>query len=141
MGVYYAYFAAYGNTGYDPNDINFGDDGDLASRHLLPHRVADGPGQRQHGLLALPEPVHVEPAHARRPARGTFNPNQPASYINVNSFQIISAGGDGLWGPGGQWTSSGDRLPIPPFPPYGDETAVRPRENDNITNFTSGRLN
>jgi general secretion pathway protein G len=128
VGVPYAYFATYGGTGYDPNDTNFGDDGNFGIGNTyrigLPAISASGTTN----TVFSPTP---NPYTSSLPTPGSAN--QPAAYINPNSFQIISSGGDGLFGPGGQFSSSGgDRLP---------PSNLRTAEYDNVTNFTNGRMN
>jgi hypothetical protein len=62
-----------------------------------------------------------------------------ASFVNPNSFQIITAGGDGYFGPGGTYAGeiAGEKLPADPP----DSTVdLRSRERDNISNFSRGRL-
>jgi general secretion pathway protein G len=48
-------------------------------------------------------------------------------YYKGDSFQIISAGPDGIFGPGGQWTSS-------------NPSALGPNGRDDMSNFAPGRL-
>jgi general secretion pathway protein G len=70
-------------------------------------------------------------------------------YINKNTFQIISAGIDGLFGPGGGYKAdaanpladyvglwSYSASPPGPVP----SQSMRLREKDNVTNFKGGRL-
>ncbi len=69
--------------------------------------------------------------------------NENAQPFNPKSFQIISPGGDGSYGPGGPYQPGG-ATPLPAWTrtsPALTVTAVqRQAENDNITNFGSGRL-
>jgi len=91
--------------------------------------------------------------------------NKQRIYQNPNSFQIISPGQDRLYGIGGQYNpkivGGGDKLPwlqsegtgTPPAnsgqAAKANETVTktslsgdaRQRENDNLTNFATGRLN
>ncbi|MBX6315377.1 MAG: hypothetical protein IRY99_21075, partial [Isosphaeraceae bacterium] len=62
---------------------------------------------------------------------------QPVSFINPNTFQIISAGADGLYGWGGQYiaNSTGDKLPA-----NANGGQQRDREQDNLSNFATSRL-
>ncbi len=141
-GRFYAYFSAYGNSGYDPNDVNSDEQDDLGSLLLVPYRVGNPVwnGTTNINTTASPAP-NPYTTSLPTPINGAgFDPNQSASYLNVNSYQIISAGGDRFYGPGGQYSNSGDKLPEPPNPPYSQQVGIRIRENDNVTNFTSGRI-
>ena len=74
------------------------------------------------------------------------------SYLNAQSFQIISSGIDGLYGVGGQYAppSSASATSTNPLPldatndidpgPGGNDTTIRQREQDNLTNFKAGSL-
>ena len=67
------------------------------------------------------------------------------SFLNPQSFQIISAGIDGQYGVGGQYTpnTTGEALPLDtsvPDPYNTSDTTIRVRERDNITNFHNGKL-
>ncbi len=130
-GTFYAYFVAYGSVGYDPNDVNIGDEGDLSVGNTYRIGMPTIPVSTPPNTVFSPSP---NPYTSSAPA--PLSMNQPAAYVNATGFQIISSGGDQLFGPGGQWTTSGDRLPVPPAAPPG----IRDPESDNLTNFTSGRL-
>lgn len=58
--------------------------------------------------------------------------NAPVKYLNPGSFQIICAGRDKTFGPGGQWD------PVRGGPVLNDTTP--PATNDNLTNFSSVML-
>lgn len=146
-GRFYAYFVSYGAAGYDPNDNNVNSLDNLVEsdganpvgiQFRVGHPVLGGtattasPAPNPY-TTSLPTPINV--------GAGTFNASQPAAYMNANSFQLLSAGGDRLFGPGGVYSSSGDKLPLYPNPPYTQPAGIREREYDNVTNFTSGRLN
>ena len=74
------------------------------------------------------------------------------TYLNPQTFQIISSGIDGQYGVGGQYSpdATGEALPLDPnsnFPkgiylPYVNTTdaTIRIRERDNVTNFHNGKL-
>jgi len=142
-GSFYAYFSSYGTAGYDPNDVNSAEQDDLGNLIAVPYRVGNpvytGAGSSNTTLSPAPNPYTVS---LPTPINGAnFDANQSASYMNANSFQILSAGGDLLWGPGGSYASSGEKLPDPPSPPYSQPVGLRLREYDNVTNFSAGRLN
>jgi prepilin-type N-terminal cleavage/methylation domain-containing protein len=140
---FYAYFVAYANNQYDPNDVNlpeFEPDGGLFAANgvgMRRFRVNPGilPGDYSSNdpfALASPAP-NPYAAGPAMPANGL------ASFMNPNGFQIISAGSDGYYGPGGSFdagNTGGDKLPLD-----ADTTPdLRARERDNLTNFSSGRL-
>ena len=61
------------------------------------------------------------------------HPRQPKRrWHRAESFQLISAGHDGRFGPGGQWSASESGPPLP-----GDG---REEEQDNLSNFKRGTL-
>ena len=141
----YAYFASYGNNTYDPNDVNgYGhvfdpnyekeeDDSTYVERGF---QVGFPPGS-----VISPGP---NPYTSGNPSSGT------QSWINPNSFQIICAGQDRLFGLGGTYAQTSltgtGKLPILPVASdpgninSDNTTGVRLRESDNITNFSAGRL-
>ncbi len=152
---FYVYFSAYGNGGYDPNDVNFVEydasgTGPLAGIELA-YRV-------NFPILPIATPPTPAVAPAPNPytnnltAQITNGVSLPVTYLNPQSFQIISSGLDGLYGVGGQYapnaavalpldTSSGiTPNPPPPFPYNTTDTSIRYRERDNITNIHNGRL-
>ncbi len=144
---FYAYFAAYPGVGYDPNDCNgaeLDDSGNTVGTYFrigsplvpasTPNATTYSPAPNPY-TSSLPTPVSGASA---------FDPNQPASYINASSFQIISAGGDRYFGAGGQY-QAGSQTPLPDyFTTFGTLFAVpqglRSRESDNITSFSQSRL-
>jgi hypothetical protein len=79
------------------------------------------------------------------PATGTI------TYLNPQSFQIISPGVDGLYGVGGQYinttagTTATNPLPFDGNHTYSNQALctdlnIRLREQDNLTNVKSGTL-
>ena len=134
----YAYFSAYGNNGYDPNDDNSGaaeqDDSGAALSRPFYVSFAISAGTRV-ATSAPPNPYTVGDAD---PSGSVTN----IQWANPQTFQIVSAGRDGLWGLGGPYdgSSTGNRLPVG-FPnDPSNAVAVRKRERDNIANFAGGRL-
>lgn len=107
-----AYFAAVAPGQYDPRDMD--DTGEPGAAFTLPsgdltsygpNPYSDGPPKRQ---------------------------DRPARWHRAESFQLISAGHDGRFGPGGQWSASESGPPLP-----GDG---REEEQDNLSNFKRGTL-
>jgi general secretion pathway protein G len=156
-GRYFAYFSAYGNGGYDPNDVN-GPEPDLDSGTPAisrMFRVGFGVASQAHPTIPntvyspAPNPYTSSDAVPILDSQ-TAPPYQPTVYINPNSYQIISAGRDREYGFGGRYNanSAGDRLPFdaadlgsnPPRIIPANNPKIRQRETDNITNFSNGRL-
>lgn len=140
---FYAYFSTNLGHGYDPNDVNLGLDEFSASsgiakplylRFLANQPVTPKTGGVNATASASPNPYTTGP---------TFSPNMKSAvqYQNPQSFQIISAGIDGMYGLGGAYTPNSES----PFPSQravdntGDD-GVRTLEFDNLTNFHNGRL-
>lgn len=146
---FYAYFSSYGNGNYDPNDVNFAEvDNMLNGPTELVYNVnfptyGGGPvtvGNASVYLATSPSPNPYTTTLTAGTTSGTV------SYELPQTFQIISSGADGLYGVGGQYLSSSQSsgVPLPVDPNHTKNTAdanIRMRENDNITNFKSGRLN
>ncbi|MEW4568749.1 prepilin-type N-terminal cleavage/methylation domain-containing protein [Tautonia sp. JC769] len=127
-GRYFAYFSSYNGNGYDPNDVNFNagaisEPNPVALPFSVSFPVAGGSAPRVTGS-PLPNPY----TSSLPVATG----NKPATFHQPQSYQIISAGRDRLFGTGGQYTDSGtgDRLP----------GGGRTRERDNVTNISNGTL-
>ncbi len=145
---FYAYFSFNNGLGYDPNDINFHN----------PLYEADGNGTAPL-LLSFCAPLTL-PASATAPqttASPTPNPytssspvpsatNQSPTYINAQSFQIISAGNNGAYGLGGYYnpttTSTAAALDPTEVSAFSNSTdpSARNLERDNLTNFHNGTL-
>ena len=68
------------------------------------------------------------------------------TFLNPQSFQIISSGIDGLYGVGGQYSpdNTAESLPLDLSTPSPYSTpatrSIRNRERDNVTNFHNGKL-
>jgi general secretion pathway protein G len=127
---FYAYFSAYGNNQYDPNDMNLPEEPSARSyRANVNILAADYTNSPYEMISTVPNPYTTGPA---MPANGF------ASFVNPNTFQIISAGADGYYGPGGTYAgeTAGEKLPID----ASTNQDLRNRERDNVTNFSRGRL-
>jgi general secretion pathway protein G len=147
---FYVYFSAYGSNGYDPNDAN-----------ILSE--IDDTTQKPIGLeFTTSFPVSIS-ATAFQPA-SSYAPNpytssspdvnstvnktivyQTAVFQKPQSYQILSAGTDGLYGVGGIYSpsSSSASTVLPPETSLLINTSdlnIRIREQDNLTNFKSGTL-
>jgi general secretion pathway protein G len=152
----YAYFSAYGSNGYDPNDVNYGWDTDPTGgfspvrrsfRVTFKPKLSDG-SPTSMVMSAAPNPYTSSlPVNA--------STTVPVTFINANTYQIISAGRDRMYGIGGMYdaSSTGNRLVRPlhkeeiAFGPAGtnpaednDAPAFRDKEADNLTNFTGSTL-
>jgi prepilin-type N-terminal cleavage/methylation domain-containing protein len=166
----YAYFSAYAGSGYDPDDTNFPEPSDDLAYPAIMGAFQTGnaaTGKSAAGrpdLIASPAPnpytndapIPTDPATGdvdMSPSTG----RRPRAWQNPQTYQIISAGRDFLYGIGGQYSSqgTGGRLPLLQGGPYQGQSytatvkitgqtqldpGVRQRERDNITNFTAGRM-
>jgi prepilin-type N-terminal cleavage/methylation domain-containing protein len=130
----YAYFSAYGNNGYCPGDCDSNEQDDLGnvvSRSFYVNFAVD-----KGRICQSPAP---NPYCSGDPAPA--NPQNNAVWHNPQSFQIISAGRDGMWGPGGSYNpSSNDRLPVGFANDPANNAAIRRYEADNVANFAQGKL-
>ncbi len=140
---FYAYFSSYGNGNYDPNDVNFAEVDDQLNGPI-------GMVFKVNFSISVPAMTGVANT------AGSLVPNpytstltvpgtQAPTFINPQSFQIISSGIDGLYGMGGQYNpnSAAEALPLDTTANvyFGTtETGIRVRERDNVTNFHNGKL-
>lgn len=136
----YAYFSAYGSNGYDPNDVNFVEPDEnatvLASGRNYTVSFSGNGGSRGTFSFA-PNPYTSTPPVP-------LTAGQAATFLKADSFQIVSAGADGFYGVAGQWLSdSTERMPYDAgiaaalSPP---NQTIRKREQDNLTSFSSSKL-
>ena len=136
----YAYFSAYGSNGYDPNDVNFVEPDEnatvLASGRNYTVSFSGNGGSRGTFSFA-PNPYTSTPPVP-------LTAGQAATFLKADSFQIVSAGADGFYGVAGQWISdSTERMPYDAgiaatlSPP---NQTIRKREQDNLTSFSSSKL-
>src|SRR5271157_6224463 len=144
---FYAYFSAYGNNGYDPNDVNFAESDVNGNSPIgLGHNVAF--------------PLTTPPCISAGPNPYTSSLTTPGTglptFLNPQSFQIISSGIDGLYGVGGQYQpdNTAGTLPYDSSSTYyfsgtawslesslaSPDSSIRYRERDNVTNFHNGKL-
>ena len=149
----YAYFSAYGTNQYDPNDVN-------GNGHTEAFEKEDDDTTFvERGFSVFFPTSSGSPYYAKSPAPNPYTTGAAAlgstgtaatgaiSWYNPNSFQLISSGQDRLWGLGGTYlstSSSNAPLPLDSTDPglvhTTDTPGLRQRENDNITNFSGGRL-
>jgi prepilin-type N-terminal cleavage/methylation domain-containing protein len=139
---FYAYFSAYGNSGYDPNDVNF----------LETDANNNGPiGLGFQTSFGTFKALNFCSSFAPNPYTSTLSVGIPVTFINPQTFQIISSGIDGLYGVGGQFNSNTASASTVPLPFDATNTfagstmgkslsadtdlTIRQRENDNLTNF------
>lgn len=147
-GRYYAYFSSYGNGGYDPNDVNFSESdttssstANIARFFTCTFGVADP--NNAGAITSVINSPSPNPYTAGEPvpnAAGTL----PATFQRANTFQIVSAGTNGLYGIGGRFDASATASHVPlndaaNATPNSDP-GMRQVEGDNLSNFTSGRL-
>ena len=127
---YFAYFSAYGNNLYDPNDVNL--DSTMSETFNVKVGAYDFSASAATNSVTSPAP---NPYCTDPPASGSQFPN----FINPTTFQIISAGADAVYGPGGQYSADSNAGTLPTS--GSASTDARMYESDNLTNFSTGRLN
>lgn len=146
---FFAYFSAYGNNAYDPNDVNFATEADGLG--VVPVHAAFGVRFPITPSISAITPVAISPTpnpytSSLPIAAGTdrFKPGaiSVTSFINPQTYQLISSGVDGQYGVGGQFNPSATSgvLAYDAHWISSDDRSVRQRESDNITNFRGGRL-
>jgi general secretion pathway protein G len=145
---FYAYFSAYGKGNYDPNDVNFNETDALnGGISALQYNV----GFLTFGSTTTP---YVSLSPSPNPYTTTLTAGTTSgtvTYQKPQSYQILSAGIDGLYGVGGQYTpqTQSSTVPLPVDLNHtvdastgnalGDGS-IRQREYDNLSNFKSGTL-
>jgi prepilin-type N-terminal cleavage/methylation domain-containing protein len=143
---FYAYFSAYGNSGYDPNDVNVSE----------MDANSNGPiGLSFQTSFGTFKALNFCSSFAPNPYTSTLSVpltvGAPVTFLNPQTFQIISSGIDGLYGVGGQFNSNTNTPSVVPLPfdatntfagstmgkSLGADTdlTIRNREGDNLTNF------
>ena len=141
MGKPYAYFSAYNGSGYDPDDCNLAGEAIGAFATARGLIVSPGPNPYTSG----PSLPVVEPY-----ATGNLKPApfQNSRWLKPETYQIVSAGRDGVYGPGGWWVQDDvvEKLPYPAIGtvqaggPAQPSTVRNDSESDNLTNFSTGPL-
>ncbi|WP_406701091.1 prepilin-type N-terminal cleavage/methylation domain-containing protein [Singulisphaera sp. Ch08] len=167
---FYCYFSAYGGVGYDPGDVDFSgafteltDDGVALIGAFKTSNAATPPTV---GQIVIPSPSpnpYTNGPPVPTTAAGTLDTGstaKSATWLNAQTFQIISAGRDRRFGIGGQYnaTATTNRLPFvfadTGYVPNSFQTQqanagvtsvtlgpeARTGENDNLTNFSPGKL-
>jgi general secretion pathway protein G len=144
---FYAYFSAYGNGAYDPNDVNFGafpSETDINTNSAM--------GLSFNVVFPLYKLTPPATSAAPNPYTSSLTVGSTVTFQNAQSFQLFSSGIDGLYGVGGQFiadsaSSASVALPIDTISatwPYinipSTEADFRKREGDNLTNFKNGSL-
>ncbi|MDG3003324.1 type II secretion system protein [Paludisphaera mucosa] len=152
----FAYFSSYEGAGYDPDDVNYAEEGTLGDGSTVtpawtsfgtPLTGIGGWFFNRPAASFAPNP-YTNGSALKMP--GTTNPE----YVNKNTFQIISAGLDSQFGFGGTYKTTGEVTPFPTpkgvakdadyVPEFGAPAnlarTLRQREHDNLTNFKGGRL-
>lgn len=155
----YAYFASYGGGNYDPNDCNtdIGHDEFSPTRYInTQHAVDDGffrafnvaypvnatGGNSCYGSFAAVS-VGPNPYTASAPAFQTGLAR--VVWQNPDSFQIVSAGSDQVFGVGGSFSTTANAGSLANTDNGGlcsgpNGQPSRSPENDNLTNFYNSRL-
>ena len=151
---FYAYFSAYGNGGYDPNDVNVPEYDSNTNGPIWLSFSTTFPIYTSTAVTTC-ESYAPNPYTSTATVTSSTGGSQVA-FQNAQSFQIISSGIDGLYGVGGQYTTSSGTTAAITLPPdlsntfYGATTGkslsaesdqtIRLREGDNLTNFKAGTL-
>jgi prepilin-type N-terminal cleavage/methylation domain-containing protein len=150
---FYAYFSAYSNGAYDPNDCNFVEtdnanppNGPIGLGFNTAFTIEAG-GNVCQSLAPNPYTSSLTITH---PTSTSAQSPSAVTWQTPQSFQIISSGIDGLYGVGGQYVSNPTAVATEALPvdtvsstsPYINTTdqEVRTRERDNLTNFKAGTL-
>jgi general secretion pathway protein G len=158
---FYTYFSTNNGAGYDPNDVNFEKSpstGSVTYVGQLYVAESDSNNVQPIGLtFGVSFPVYAGGTQGTSSQSPSPNPYTsgasftsgnafggapaPITYINNQSFQIISPGVDGLYGLGGTYSSSGAGGALPAqLGTNSKDAAVRVMEKDNLTNFHNGKL-
>lgn len=146
---FYAYFSTNNGSGYDPNDVNLqstldvdGSGVNLALQFCAPLTIPTQAAP-QRTFSPVPNPYT---STATVPTLNAVPPtNQSPTYINAQSFQIISAGNDGAYGTGGIYAATGTGN-VPELSTGQNSVSnstdggIRVLERDNLTNFHNGKL-
>jgi hypothetical protein len=137
-----AYFRAEGTSGYDPNDVNIPESGVIGTPAVAVRKFRVAfvvtPGQamtntNREAVSPGPNPYTSSLA----------NTGSTVAWHRQASFQLISAGADGLFGLGGAYQEAKTPRLIPEGGAANTndpDSGLRSVEQDNLTNFASGRL-
>jgi prepilin-type N-terminal cleavage/methylation domain-containing protein len=149
----YVYFSSYDGQGYDPNDQNIAEASDSTGigpiSRLFSCNLGISTTATAHftGLTAnVIESCAPNPYTSSTPLLG--GGQKIATFINGNTFQILSPGRDREYGVGGQFdpnanlrlTDDGWMYPGPKASPVSTDGSLRIRERDNLTNFHTSKL-
>ncbi len=93
------YFSAYGNGGYDSNDVNFWTEADANNSNPIWLQFFSEDESE------LSRVAGTQSVHARR--HHPVTANGTVTYEKAQTFQIFSPGVDGLYGVGGQFVAPG----------------------------------
>lgn len=147
----YAYFATTGDGLYDPHDVDLvtepdGEPSPIAAFTTLGTGYEPSRAPNPYSgtpVLAVVGDYRTGPLDTSSSAGKAFS----TGWLNPSSYQLISAGDDRRFGPGGWWNArvNDGRLP---FPKLANATttgaAVSDDQvrsgNDNVTNFSGGPL-
>lgn len=138
---FFAYFSSYGGSGYDPNDVNFVESDNNGVSPLTCAFNSDSPVYSASGSASR---IAISPSPNPYTTSLTLGGNGVTAWQNRNTFQIISAGADGVYGVGGYFSPASDSERIPldtKNKPYNSsDGALRLFERDNLTNLSNNRL-
>jgi general secretion pathway protein G len=170
---FYVYFSAYGGVGYDPGDTDFTEKDFSSGNSMVGVFVSSnspfsiGSRTASPGAIQSPAPnpytntppVSTLGGSSGNPGGINTAPTKQRVWQNAQTYQIISAGHDRVFGIGGQFVATGSaKLPwvnatssyvadsFQTIQANADGTPVtlgsdaRARESDNLANFSQGRL-
>lgn len=154
----YAYFSSYEGSGYDPDDVNIPEpDIDGTVNPVLGGMQSNNnplgvTKTTRADIFASPSPNPYLndsplPLTSTDTLDLTNSGTKKYSFLQASTFQIISAGYDGLYGIGGHWNPK-DPVTVVPFYAAANATATkqtlslqaRQVELDNVANFASSTL-
>lgn len=139
--TFIAYFSSYGNNAYDPNDVNFPTEKDSSGTPAvsLAYKVRYPTSDADDKHLCISPGPNPYTSNSTYDAGASYL----ANFINPQSYQLISPGIDGQYGPGGRYQANTAGQALPVDGPNLKNTAdlnIRIRERDNLTNFHGGPL-
>lgn len=155
--AFLVYFAAYGSSNYDPDDVNLSETSDDGLYTPIygafqvfgdPTGIGNITGRTDLVSSASPNPYTAEASiPVATNGKVDLNSLRGRIWLKPTTYQLISAGPDGVFGIGGQYSPNSE-TPLPfASQATADVTgqtlvgAARLPENDNVTNFAQGKLN
>jgi hypothetical protein len=149
----YVYLSAYDGAGYDPNDQNIAESSESSGIGPISRLFSVNLGISQ---TATAHFTGISPNVIESTAPNPYTSSAPvqaggqkmATFINANTYQIISPGRDRLFGVGGSYDPNSNQkladdglmYPGPNSSAAVQDGSLRIRERDNLTNFNPSTL-